>query len=855
MTPTETPAAPRPPRRLSRHLPWLCAVVVAVYCASVFGRMRPPRAPYNLDAFAQLPVLEGGRVKPLDSSARMYLRFISGQSVFIDSAGNEQPAIKWYLDTLGSDPADKANATWDYRVFRIDNEQVLSQLKFQPREGLRFSLNELRPHVLMIEKKGQEVQQKRKEKRKTDLEDDKWFELWGRLGLVRHVAEGFGDDRGDAKLHLLPPQSAGEGWASLGEIRSVSPEAAVMKAHEGAFEEAVVTARTRVKARVGGFGPEDEKALIARFKLPEDRRQAVINLLFTDDPRSIHGELQDVILETLLSELPPADREAIRAQQETSFRTGRAAAEQAERAAVAARLAANPAAAAWDKMIAAREQKRPEEFNRLLAEYQENCLRLLTGEEVARVRLETTYNRFAPFMQCTALYIIVFVLSALGFILAATEKKEWGGALRRSASWVLYATLIVHTAALLVRMSLMDRPLVFVTNLYSSAVFIGWGCVAIGLVLERLYPLGIGNTVAAVLGIATTIVAHNLTTDDTLEMMQAVLDTNFWLATHVTTVTLGYTATFVAGFLGAVYVLLMLAAVVKEGFVNPRPASVGSLLSFGAAAAGIVGIPLVLLWFLCTSLLAKYEVLHSSLPTVLMVVTAGAALFYAGGLLFLKAGGEPTDADGKPLPAGQLPAAARPLAGMALTAETNKVIGQMVYGVLCFATLLSFVGTVLGGIWADQSWGRFWGWDPKENGAVLIVLWNALILHARWCGMVKERGMAVMALFGNVICAWSWYGTNQLGIGLHAYGFDTRLADGCTNFWLSQFLIIGLGLIPRAYWADALKRGAPAAKPQPAAALASVTPPSPAPQPAVNGAAKNGHASPSVVKGKKSKKK
>ena len=48
---------------------------------------------------------------------------------------------------------------------------------------------------------------------------------------------------------------------------------------------------------------------------------------------------------------------------------------------------------------------------------------------------------------------------------------------------------------------------------------------------------------------------------------------------------------------------------------------------------------------------------------------------------------------------------------------------------------------MLGGIWADQSWGRFWGWDPKENGA-LIVIWNAMILHARWGGLVKQRGVA-----------------------------------------------------------------------------------------------------------------
>ena len=89
-------------------------------------------------------------------------------------------------------------------------------------------------------------------------------------------------------------------------------------------------------------------------------------------------------------------------------------------------------------------------------------------------------------------------------------------------------------------------------------------------------------------------------------------------------------------------------------------------------------------------------------------------------------------------------------------------MGQMIYGVVCFATLLSFVGTVLGGIWADQSWGRFWGWDPKENGALLIVIWNALILHARWGGLVKQRGMAVLAVVGNMVTGWSWFGTNQL---------------------------------------------------------------------------------------------
>ena len=88
---------------------------------------------------------------------------------------------------------------------------------------------------------------------------------------------------------------------------------------------------------------------------------------------------------------------------------------------------------------------------------------------------------------------------------------------------------------------------------------------------------------------------------------------------------------------------------------------------------------------------------------------------------------------------------------------------------VCFALLFSFFGTVLGGLWADDSWGRFWGWDPKENGALMIVLWNALGLHARWAGLVRERGLAALAAFGNIVTLWSWEGVNQLGVGLHAY--------------------------------------------------------------------------------------
>jgi hypothetical protein len=124
----------------------------------------------------------------------------------------------------------------------------------------------------------------------------------------------------------------------------------------------------------------------------------------------------------------------------------------------------------------------------------------------------------------------------------------------------------------------------------------------------------------------------------------------------------------------------------------------------------------------------------------------------------------------------------------------------MIYGIICFATLFSFVGTILGGIWADQSWGRFWGWDPKENGALLIVLWNALVLHARWSGMARQRGIAVLAVAGNIITAWSWFGTNMLGVGLHSYGFMDSAVFWMLMFVLSQLILIGIGSIPPRHW-------------------------------------------------------
>src|SRR4026209_1909510 len=133
--------------------------------------------------------------------------------------------------------------------------------------------------------------------------------------------------------------------------------------------------------------------------------------------------------------------------------------------------------------------------------------------------------------------------------------------LRRSGAWLVVIAFVVHTTGLIFRMVLENRPPV--TNLYSSAIFIGWGAVVLGMILERFYRDGIGTVVASFVGFVTLVIAHNLALGsnlaigggDTMIMLRAVLDTNFWLSTHVVIVTLGYASTFVAGVLGIIYVI------------------------------------------------------------------------------------------------------------------------------------------------------------------------------------------------------------------------------------------------------------------------------------------------------------
>jgi ABC-type transport system involved in cytochrome c biogenesis permease subunit len=97
-----------------------------------------------------------------------------------------------------------------------------------------------------------------------------------------------------------------------------------------------------------------------------------------------------------------------------------------------------------------------------------------------------------------------------------------------------------------------------------------------------------------------------------------------------------------------------------------------------------------------------------------------------------------------------------------------------IYRAMQIGVLLLAAGTILGGVWANYSWGRFWGWDPKETWALTTLLCYLAVLHGRLAGWWGGYGLAV----GSVVCLlsvmMSWYGVNfVLGKGLHSYGFGT----------------------------------------------------------------------------------
>lgn len=289
------------------------------------------------------------------------------------------------------------------------------------------------------------------------------------------------------------------------------------------------------------------------------------------------------------------------------------------------------------------------------------------------IQLENAINTLHLWQVVTALYGISLLLAV-----------AWGmgASAYRPAVAVLAAATLLHVLGLAMRVAILARPPV--ATLYESILMVGVTATLAATLLEARRRDGILLGLGGLMGTLLMLVALSYSrSGDTMGMLQAVLNTRFWLATHVLTITLGYGTCLLAGALAHIYLY--------------RLARQGQGLD--------------------------------SLATLMNQTM---------------------------------------MLGLALTA----------------------VGTFLGGIWADQSWGRFWGWDPKENGALLIVLWLAFVLHARiarWPALlVGARGTAVGLILNNIVVALAWFGVNLLNVGLHSYGFTQGIAAGLAAFCASQ---------------------------------------------------------------------
>lgn len=619
---------------MNKKIPW---IVTAVFVLWLLAGLRSPSedGPYAINEFGKIPVVLNGRVQPLDSVARNALLAIQGKQTVELESGEELRAIEWMMEVmLRPGEADSR------QVFRIHHPEVLRLLEIPDtkKQGMNYvSFTELRPKFQVLEKEANRIREIEAQLR--DTYEREVAKLHFSLILYHRI-----------KASLQPEDTDG----FFEELK--------------AYEQAIDPGVKAVRAREAGQ-PYDEEAFetLLSYMSRYDQMARFAYPLVVPPPPHDHDH---------------AEGEDHNHDHGSWINVGQGLLNSARMGVVPEEIKQ------WAAITEAYSKKEPSRFNTAVADYKA-MLSSQYPDELKKGSREFFFNAYEPFYKTKIIYVVAFILACFSWLNMSKN-------LSYSAYYLVFLGFLIHTFGLLFRMILEGRPPV--TNLYSSAVFVGWGAVVLGLILEKIYHDGIGSVTASSVGFITLLVSHYLSLDgDTMEMLRAVLDTNAWLATHVVIINLGYSATYIAGFLAIIYVM-------------------------------------------------------------------------------------------------------RGVFTKSLTKATASSLNRMVYGVICFAILFSFVGTVLGGIWADQSWGRFWGWDPKENGALLIVLWCAVILHARWGGLIRERGLMLTAIFGNVITSWSYFGVNTLGIGLHSYGFMDGSFRWLLIFIITQMIFILIGALPRKYW-------------------------------------------------------
>ncbi len=514
--------------------------------------------------FKSIPVLEGGRLKPLDTFARSILTQFSGKDHY-----EKQSGASW-LATLFFNP----EATLNDKIFQINNPDTATAIGITPEQHRRYTpaqLQKVYRKLAQLYDAAEKIPEKER-----SLVENEIIRVFGNINMYADLSRAF--------LFTDPNQRVNLNFRS-------SPFLAIP-----------------IEQHKEWLTPMDA----LEFKSNDDRIGQLLSL--------------------------------------------------------------------WKNMATSYRQGNDGEFNVSAHLYLNLVHDLMSQDELKnfnKFSLELLYHAASPFTLSIMFYIITFIFFVVSF---SSTNKIW----YQLATGSTLTGFVIHSIGLVMRIIIMNRPPV--SNLYETFVFVGFIAVFLGLAIELYNRQWLGLVTAAISGTALLFIANRYSADgDTLQMLVAVLNSNFWLATHVTTITMGYGATCVAGVLGHI-------------------------------------------WLLQATFGKDKQTLDKTCKTTL--------------------------------------------------------------GILGVALTLTFLGTNLGGIWADQSWGRFWGWDPKENGALMIVIWVAMLLHARVAKIVGPLGVAVGSVVGMLVVMWAWFGVNLLSVGLHSYGFTSGIATSLIVYVICEIIFL-----------------------------------------------------------------
>jgi len=604
-------------------------LIVAWLTAAVAGA-EVPRLQDHAE-FSRIPVLHQGRKMPMHSYARLFLLQLSGRTHY-----GEESAEAWLARFL-FEPV----STLDDRIFLINHPEVAQALNVPVQEKRRYSFSDLH----------------------------------GGMGRLRDLAERATRLDKEDRSHVE------------NELIRLFINQQVYLDHFHSFE----------FARPHPAFAIDQEELVVAMGLPADgstyrfadifpradRLQALIDPLLSKDPSDWQPLEQSAY--TLSSQMFDMSRR----HQESTFMLVPTKSHGEEvwlsawdtfalglRDASSARFLDNLV-----EMSDAYRQGRQVDFDIAARQHRRMVLDRLQGDrELAYLDWEIRFNQLNLFHRSTLLYSFAFFIA----IFTLMTQSRWP---YRASMLLVLTAIVLHSAGLIMRMVIMGRPPM--TNLYSTFLFVSWVCVWLGLFVEGFQKNGLGWLTASLSGLLLLMFARRFELEgDTMGQVVAVLDSNFWLSTHVTTITAGYAGCLLAGVMGHIYLLHAILA----------PKQTARLRSIYLAMMGMMG----------------------------------------------------------------------------------------------FGLTFSFLGTMLGGVWADQSWGRFWGWDPKENGALLIVLWCSVLYHARLARMIGDVTMAAGTIVGAIIVMMAWLGVNLLGVGLHSYGFTSGLAMNLFAYTAFEILFIAM---------------------------------------------------------------